>query len=118
MVCPQWLKRRKSSTYSDESPRANSRNNLYGRDNVEQLNLEQFKAEVHRTLIPKLDLEKLSRRSGLARQAVARMIGGYRQQHVPLSLSEQEKVCRIFSMRFWSWPVGTAAAGFADIHSC
>jgi len=39
---------------------------------VEQLNLEKFKAEVHRTLIPKMDLEKLSRiNSNQARQAVA-----------------------------------------------
>ena len=43
---------------------------------MEQLNLEKFKAEVHRTLIPKMDLEKLSRiNSSQARHAVARMIG-------------------------------------------
>ena len=61
---------------------------------MEQLNLEQFKAEVHRTLISKLDLEKLSRvKSGQARQAVAIMIGEIiGSQRVPLSLSEQEKV--------------------------
>ena len=61
---------------------------------MEQLNLEKFKAEVHRTLISKLDLEKLSRvNSNQARQAVASMIGEIiRSQRVPLSLSEQEKV--------------------------
>ena len=42
---------------------------------MEQLNLEKFKAEVHRTLIPKMDLEKLSRvNNNQARQAVATMI--------------------------------------------
>ena len=56
--------------------------------------IEQFKAEVHRTLIPKLDLEKLGRvESSQARQAVARMIGEIiTSQRVPLSMSEQEKV--------------------------
>ena len=56
---------------------------------MEQLNLEQFKAEVHRTLIPKLDLEKLSRvESNQARQAVARMIGEIiGSQRVPWSSS-------------------------------
>jgi pilus assembly protein CpaF len=62
--------------------------------NVEQPNLEKFKTEVHRTLISKLDLEKLSRvNSTQARQAVASMvleiISG---QRVPLSFNEQEKV--------------------------
>src|SRR5271170_7370838 len=66
----------------------------YGWDNVEQLNLEKFKAEVHRTLIPKMDLEKLSRvNSSQARYAVASMISEIiGSQRVPLSLSEQEKV--------------------------
>ena len=61
---------------------------------VEPLNLEQFKAEVHRALIPKLDLEKLSRINNTqARHAVASMIGEIiGNQRVPLSLSEQEKV--------------------------
>ena len=60
---------------------------------MEQLNLEQFKAEIHRTLIPKLDLEKLSRvELGQARQAVASMISEIiGSQHVPLSFAEQEK---------------------------
>lgn len=56
--------------------------------------IEKFKADVHRTLIPKLDLEKLGRvESSQARQAVAHMIGEIiTNQRVPLSLSEQEKV--------------------------
>ena len=61
---------------------------------MEQSGLDQFKADVHRILISKLDLEKLSHvNSTQARQAVASMIneiiGG---QHVPLSLDQQEKV--------------------------
>jgi pilus assembly protein CpaF len=61
---------------------------------VEQLNLEKFKAEIHRTLISKLDLEKLSRvNTGQARQAVAGMVNEIvAHQRVPLSLLEQEKV--------------------------
>jgi pilus assembly protein CpaF len=56
--------------------------------------LEKFKTEVHRTLISKLDLEKLSRvNSDQARQAVAGMITEIiRDQRVPLSFTEQEKV--------------------------
>jgi pilus assembly protein CpaF len=61
---------------------------------VEQSDIENFKTDVHRILISKLDLEKLSRvNSGQARQAVAGMINeiilGLR---VPLSLDQQEKV--------------------------
>jgi pilus assembly protein CpaF len=61
---------------------------------VEQTDLESFKTDVHRILISKLDLEKLSRvNSGQARQAVAGMVTeivlGLR---VPLSLDQQEKV--------------------------
>jgi pilus assembly protein CpaF len=61
---------------------------------VDQLDLDKFKAEVHRTLISKLDLEKLSRvNSDQARQAVAGMVNeiilGLR---VPLSFAEQEKL--------------------------
>jgi pilus assembly protein CpaF len=61
---------------------------------VDQLNLEQFKAEVHRTLISRLDLEKLSRvNSGQARHAVAGMITEIvSAQKVPLNLNEQEKI--------------------------
>jgi pilus assembly protein CpaF len=61
---------------------------------MDRLDLEKFKAEIHRTLISKLDLEKLSRiNSTQARQAVAGMvneiIGG---QKVPLSFAEQSKI--------------------------
>lgn len=61
---------------------------------MEQLNLEQFKAEVHRTLISRLDLEKLSRvNSGQARHAVAGMISEIiSSQRVPLNLNEQDKM--------------------------
>jgi len=61
---------------------------------VEQLSLEKFKTEVHRTLISKLDLEKLSRvNSGQARQAVKGVIHEIiNDQRVPLSFSEQEKI--------------------------
>ncbi len=61
---------------------------------MEQISLEKFKTEVHRTLISKLDLEKLSRvNSDQARQAVASMITEIiRDQRVPLSFTEQEKV--------------------------
>jgi pilus assembly protein CpaF len=61
---------------------------------VEQLDIEKFKAEIHRTLISKLDLEKLSRvNSSQARQAVAGMVNEIiLGQRVPLSFGEQEKV--------------------------
>jgi pilus assembly protein CpaF len=61
---------------------------------VEQPNLEQFKAEVHRTLISRLDLEKLSRvNSAQARHAVAGMVSEIiTSQRVPLNLTEQEKI--------------------------
>ena len=61
---------------------------------MEQPNLEQFKSEVHRTLISRLDLEKLSRvNSAQARHAVAGMITEIiTGQRVPLSLNEQEKI--------------------------
>ena len=61
---------------------------------MEQLNIEQFKAEVHRTLISRLDLEKLSRvNSGQARHAVAGMITEIiSSQKVPLNLNEQDRM--------------------------
>lgn len=61
---------------------------------MEQPNLEQFKAEVHRTLISRLDLEKLSRvNSGQARHAVAGMISEIiASQRIPLNLNEQDKM--------------------------
>ena len=56
--------------------------------------LEKLKSELHRTLIAKLDLEKLSRvNSSQARQAVASMIHEIIvSQRVPLSFEQQEKV--------------------------
>ncbi len=61
---------------------------------METLNIETYKAEIHRILISKLDLEKLSRvNSDRARQAVLELIkeimGG---QRAPLNLDEQEKI--------------------------
>jgi pilus assembly protein CpaF len=60
---------------------------------VEQ-DLEKLKTDLHRTLIAKLDLEKLSRvNSSQARQAVASMIHEIIvSQKVPLSFEQQEKV--------------------------
>ena len=68
---------------------------------MEQLSLEQFKSDIHRTLISKLDLEKLSRvNSGQARQAVSTMVNEIiRDQKVPLSFNEQERFRKICSMR-------------------
>ena len=61
---------------------------------VELLNLEKYKAEIHRTLISKLDLEKLSRvNTSQARQAVAGIVKEIiADQRVPLSFDEQEKI--------------------------
>jgi pilus assembly protein CpaF len=61
---------------------------------VESINLENFKAEVHRTLLSKLDLEKLSRiNSSQARQAVSSIINEIiSDRRVPLSFDEQEKI--------------------------
>jgi len=61
---------------------------------VEVLNLEKYKSEVHRTLISKLDLEKLSRAdSSQARQVVAGIVSEIiSKQGVPLSFDEQEKI--------------------------
>jgi pilus assembly protein CpaF len=58
------------------------------------VNLENFEADIHRILISRLDLEKLSRvNSAQARQAVAgvvkEIIG---EQKVPLSMNEQQKI--------------------------
>jgi pilus assembly protein CpaF len=61
---------------------------------VELLNLENYKAEIHRTLISKLDLEKLSRvNSNQARQAVLGIVKEIMaEQRVPLSYEEQERI--------------------------
>ena len=61
---------------------------------MELLNLESYKAEIHRTLISKLDLEKLSRvNSSQARQAVLGIVKEIMaDQRVPLSYDEQERI--------------------------
>ena len=60
----------------------------------ELLNLEKFKTEVHKALISRLDLEKLSRvESSQARQVVANLIADIiKNQGVPLSFEEQGKI--------------------------
>jgi len=61
---------------------------------TELLNLEKYKSDVHRILISKLDLEKLSRlESGQARHVVANLIIEIiKNQGVPLSFEEQAKI--------------------------
>jgi pilus assembly protein CpaF len=61
---------------------------------VDQLDLDTFKADIHRTLLSKLDLEKLSRvNSTQARQAVAGMVNEIIvSQRVPLNFAEQGRV--------------------------
>lgn len=61
---------------------------------MELLNLDTYKAEIHRTLISKLDLEKLSRvNSSQARHAVSGIVKEIMaEQRVPLSYDEQEKI--------------------------
>ena len=61
---------------------------------MELLNVEKYKAEIHRTLISKLDLEKLSRvNSSQARQAVSGIVKEIiADQRVPLNYEEQEKI--------------------------
>ena len=61
---------------------------------MELLNLENYKSEIHRTLISKLDLEKLSRvNNAQARQAVSGIVKEIiADQRVPLNFDEQEKI--------------------------
>jgi len=61
---------------------------------TELLNVEKYKSDVHRSLISKLDLEKLSRvESSQARQVVANLISEIiKTQGVPLSFDEQAKI--------------------------
>ena len=61
---------------------------------MEQLELEKLKTELHKALISKLDLEKLSRiNSAQAREAVSNMIHEMIvNQRVPLSFEQQAKV--------------------------
>jgi pilus assembly protein CpaF len=61
---------------------------------LETINLEKYKADIHRTLISKLDLEKLSRvNSSQARAAVSGIVKEIiSDQRVPLNFEEQEKI--------------------------
>ena len=60
---------------------------------MEKLNFEQFKADVHRTLISKLDLEKLAGvQNSKARQAVASLVQSIIcDGKMPLSAAEKER---------------------------
>src|SRR4051812_15503241 len=61
---------------------------------MEKLNFEQLKADVHRTLISKLDLEKLATvQKSRATQAVTVLVQGILAEgKQPLSASEKEKI--------------------------
>ncbi len=61
---------------------------------MEQINLDNFEAGIHRVLLSRLDLEKLARaNSSQARQAVAGVVREIiSEQKVPLSMSEQQRV--------------------------
>ena len=61
---------------------------------MEVLDLEKYKSDIHRTLIAKLDLEKLSRvNPGQARKVTADLITEIiLEQRVPLSFEEQERI--------------------------
>ena len=72
---------------------------------MEQSGLEQFKADVHKILISKLDLEKLSHVNSVqARQAVANMINEIiGVQRVPLAWISRRRSSRTCSMRCSAW---------------
>ncbi len=61
---------------------------------MEKLDFEQFKADVHRTLISKLDLERLATvQGGRARQAVANLVQEIiAERKLPLSAIEKERI--------------------------
>ncbi len=61
---------------------------------MELLSLDKYKAEIHKILISKLDLEKLSRvNSNQARQAVSAIVKEIMaDQRVPLNYDEQERI--------------------------
>ena len=61
---------------------------------MELVSLDKYKADVHKTLISKLDLEKLSRvNSNQARQAVSAIVKEIiAEQRVPLNFEEQERI--------------------------
>ncbi|MFL6416618.1 MAG: CpaF family protein [Bryobacteraceae bacterium] len=61
---------------------------------MEKLDFEQFKADVHRTLISKLDLERLAAVQGTrARQAVTNLVSEIiAERKLPLSAIEKERI--------------------------
>jgi pilus assembly protein CpaF len=61
---------------------------------MEKLNFEQYKAEIHRTLISKLDLEKLSTiQPNKARQAVSSLVQSIIVDgNLPFSAAEKERI--------------------------
>jgi pilus assembly protein CpaF len=61
---------------------------------MEALDFEKFKADIHRTLLSKIDLEKLSNvNNGKARQAVATIVQEIVQsEKVPLNATEKERI--------------------------
>src|SRR6476646_5356907 len=61
---------------------------------MEKLNFEQFKSDGHRTLISKLDLEKMAGvQNSRARQAVASLVQNIISDgKLPLSAAEKEKI--------------------------
>jgi pilus assembly protein CpaF len=61
---------------------------------MDNLNFEQLKSDVHRSLIAKLDLEKLAGvNNGRARQAVANLVLEIvAQEKIPLNASEKERI--------------------------
>src|SRR5438105_3752870 len=61
---------------------------------MDNLNFEQLKADVHRALIAKMDLEKLATvNNGRARQAVAGLVLEIvAQEKIPLNANEKEKI--------------------------
>lgn len=61
---------------------------------MELLNFESYKAEIHKALISRLDLEKLSRVNNTqARQAVSGLVKEIMaEQRVPLNFDEQERI--------------------------
>jgi pilus assembly protein CpaF len=61
---------------------------------MDQFNFEQVKAEVHRTLLSKIDLEKLSAtQNGRARQAVATLVQEIvAKDKVPLNAAEKDRM--------------------------
>ena len=72
---------------------------------MEKLNFEQFKSDVHRTLISKLDLEKMAGvQNSKARQAVASLVQTIISDgKMPLSATEKEKCNPICWTRCSDW---------------